>query len=190
MRRGVLAARGRFILFTDADLCTPFETLDRMWPWLDREYDIVIGTRRHHDAHIIVPQPWIRAALGCVYIWLTNLLLTTSFSDTNCGFKIFRSRVAHHLFALQRQPDWCFDAEILFLARRLGYLIKEIPVVWRHHSGTKVKPWKDVCTSLLGLLCIRLRAWRQVYGTLLPMREIEQCAVSPHRCSPVSDSLA
>ncbi len=157
IRRGIIAAKGESILFADADLCTPFESFDRLSPWLNKGYDIVIGTRHHVEAHIVVPQPQFRAALGYAYLSLANLLLNTSFSDINCGFKLFNGRVARRLFPLSKQNDWTFDAEILYLARLCGYCIKEVPVAWIHRPGSRVNPLKDACSSIVGLLHIWLR---------------------------------
>src|SRR5688572_30267022 len=128
IKAGMLAARGEYVHFCDADLSTPPEELDKFWRWVDEGYDIVIGSRKMEGANITRHQPLWRESLGKVFTWLTNRLATRGISDVTCGFKLFTREAAHDLFARSRIPDWSFDAEVLFISQRRGYSIKEVPV--------------------------------------------------------------
>jgi dolichyl-phosphate beta-glucosyltransferase len=114
-------------------------------------------------ANIVKHQPLWRESLGKVFTWLTNHIATKDISDVTCGFKCFTLEAAHRLFGLSVIDDWSFDAEVLFLAQRLGYRIKEVPVTWHDDPGTKVRLWKDALNSLRGLVRIRLNASRGLY---------------------------
>lgn len=160
---GMLAARGRYVLFTDADLSTPPAELDKFWRWLEGDYDVVIGSRKMAGANVERHQPRWRESLGKVFTWLTNRIATRDISDITCGFKCFSHDAAQTLFGLSVLDDWSFDAEILFLAQKLGYRIKQVPVTWHDEPGTKVRLWRDAAVSLMGLLKIRLNALRGKY---------------------------
>ena len=152
---GMLQAKGEYVLFTDADLSTPPTELGKFWPWFSEDYDIVIGSRKMAGANVVKHQPLWRESLGKVFTWLTNQIATSNISDITCGFKCFRRDAAHTLFRLSVVDDWSFDAEVLFLAQKHGYSIKEVPVTWHDEPGTKVRIVKDAVNSLRGLFRIR-----------------------------------
>lgn len=156
VRRGMLAAQGQYLFFSDADLSVPIETLPKFLAELENHCDMAVGSRQLPGARIAVPQPYYRAFLGKIYTRLANWILGLRISDVTCGFKGLRKEAARELFSRQQLGNWSFDAEILYLARHRGYRIREIPVLWRNDSATKVKLWRDVLTSFLGLLQIRL----------------------------------
>ena len=160
---GMLAAEGQFVLFCDADLSTLPEDLDKFWPWLDSGYEVVIGSRKMAGANISRHQPLWRESLGKGFTWLTNVIATPGISDVTCGFKCFSHQAAQTLFSLSSIDDWSFDAEVLFIAQRLGYLIKEVPVSWHDEPGTKVRLWKDTVRALLGPATIRVNFLRGRY---------------------------
>ena len=164
LRVGMTASRGQYVLFTDADLSTPPAELDKFWPWLEQGIDVVIGSRKMEGAVLTRRQPWWRERLGKVFTWLSDHLATRDISDVTCGFKSFSRRAAHDLFRRARIDDWSFDAEILFLAQRRGYGIKEVPVTWHDERGTKVRVLRDGLRALRGLLRIRLNAATGRYG--------------------------
>jgi dolichyl-phosphate beta-glucosyltransferase len=166
VRKGMLDAQGEYVLFTDADLSTPIAELDQVWTWFEQAYDVVIGSRRTSGARIEGHQPWLRESMGRVFTRLTNLLVTKERSDVTCGFKCFRRPVARDLFSQQRLDDWSFDAEILSIASKHGYRIKEIPVHWHDDPATKVRLFRDTISSLLGLLRIRLNDYLGRYDVL------------------------
>ena len=160
---GMLAARGKIRLFCDADLSTPPDEIERFWPWLEQGYKVVIGSRKMSGAKITRHQPVWRENLGKVFTWLTNQIATKDISDVTCGFKCFTHDAARQLFSRSVIDDWSFDAEVLFLAQRFRYRIKEVPVTWHDTPGTKVRLWQDALRSLRGLMKIRVNAWRGLY---------------------------
>jgi dolichyl-phosphate beta-glucosyltransferase len=165
LRTGMTAAQGDFVLFTDADLSTPPEELDKFWPWLDQGYEVVIGSRKMAGAQLTQRQPWLREHMGKVFTWLSDRLVTRNISDVTCGFKCFSRRAAHDLFRRGRINDWSYDAEILFLAQRRGYRLKEVPVRWHDERGSKVNLVRDALRALRGLLQIR---WNSLVGRYGP----------------------
>lgn len=160
---GMLAARGEMRLFCDADLSTPLDEIDKFWPFLEKGYKVVIGSRKMKGAHIDRHQPWWRENLGKVFTWLTNHIATKDISDITCGFKIFAADATEKIFSRSVIDDWSFDAEVLFIAQRLGYRIKEVPVSWHDTPGTKVRLIKDAARSLQGLMRIRMNSIRGKY---------------------------
>lgn len=172
VRQGMLAAEGAVRLFLDADYSTPIAELDKLRPHLEGEFDIAIGTRRGRDALIETPPPFHRYVLGELYIRFAGWLLGSRIGDFNCGFKAFRGEAAERLFRLQRRDDWSFDAEVLVLAERLGYRIKEVPVRWAHAQATsKVHPIRDGIRSFRALLEIRRDLKRGIYENVPSQRQ-------------------
>jgi dolichyl-phosphate beta-glucosyltransferase len=157
VRIGMTTARGRAILMTDADLSTPIEELDKLLPSLRDGVQVVIGSRRVAGAVVEVHQPWLREMMGRVFTQLARLLVVRV-SDVTCGFKLFTRAAARDIFSRVTLDDWSFDAEALFLARRLGFGIREVPVVWRDAPGTKVRRGRDAVRAGLGLLRILANA--------------------------------
>ncbi len=138
VRRGMLAARGDHRLMTDADLSTPIEELPRLLATQDAGADVVIGSRALPGANIEVHQPWYRENMGRVFNLLVRALAVPGLRDTQCGFKLWSARAANEAFAAARLDGFSFDVETLFVARRRGYRIVEIPVTWRNDAATRV----------------------------------------------------
>jgi dolichyl-phosphate beta-glucosyltransferase len=160
---GMLAARGQIALFTDADLSTPPDEIEKFWEWFDSGYDVVIGSRKMKGAHIERHQPLWRENMGKVFTWLTNRIATRGISDITCGFKAFKHETAQELFSRSIIADWSFDAEVLFIAQQHRKRIKEVPVHWHDERGTKVRILRDATRAMLGLLKIRLNGLKGVY---------------------------
>ncbi len=174
IREGVNAASGRFIIFTDADLSTPIEYVDQAYALLGSDSDIVIGTREAPQSRRI-GEPEYRHLMGRVYNAVVQLLVVPGINDTQCGFKGFRADVARELFrSAQLYRDGTtpvrgplvtgFDIELLFLARKRGYRIHELPVVWRHVKGSNVRPVIDTFRMLRDALQVRLNDLRGRYA--------------------------
>ena len=138
VKRGMLAARGAHRLMTDADLSTPIEELHRLLALQEQGADVVIGSRALPGAKIEVHQPWYRENMGRLFNLLVRLLAVPGLRDTQCGFKLWTARAAAEAFAAARLDGFSFDVETLFIARRRGYRIVELPVTWRNDAATRV----------------------------------------------------
>ncbi len=163
IRDGMMAAKGKYVLFSDIDFSTPLTELPRFLSLL-KDHDIVIGVRRHPQSRIKKHQPLHRESLGQVFTKLTNLLVAPGIYDFTCGFKGFRKSVGQHLFSLMKTDRWVFDAEVLFLAQKFEFKIAQVPVVWADNSATKVHLVHDSMEALVDLLRIRWRNLRGEYG--------------------------
>ncbi|MBN2446666.1 MAG: glycosyltransferase family 2 protein [Phycisphaerae bacterium] len=138
VRRGMLAARGELCLMCDADLSAPIEELGKLLPWVERGYDIVIGSRDLPESVLDPPQPWSRRWPAWVFRAWRRRMLLPGIRDTQCGFKLFRQAAAQELFGRQREDGWLFDCEVLGLAERLGYRIKEVGIRWCASGESRV----------------------------------------------------
>ena len=143
VRNGMLHARGDICLFTDADLSSPMSEAQKLFDAIESGADVAIGSRWLDTALQTEPQPLYRQIFGRIFNLALRMILGLHFADTQCGFKAFRRDAAQRLFPLQRIERWGFDPEILFLARRAGLRIEEIPVLWAHSEGTRLHPFRD-----------------------------------------------
>jgi dolichyl-phosphate beta-glucosyltransferase len=159
VRAGVLAAAGDVILFSDADLATPIEELDKLQAALDAGADIAIASRALPDSDIRTRQHPLREMMGRSFNLLVRALLLHGIKDTQCGFKLFTRDAAHDLFARATVDGFAFDVEVLWLARG-RYRVAEVPVVWHHIDESKVSPGTDAARMFADLLRVRLRQWR------------------------------
>lgn len=154
VKKGMLHAKGDLLLFSDADLSTPIDELSNFLKYV-KDYDVLIASRNMKESDIRIKQPFFRSALGRIFPLFVNLLLIKGIKDTQCGFKLFNRECARRIFAKQRINRFAFDAEILFIAKKCGYRIKEIPVVWENDTLSKVNPLTDPPKMLFELLRIR-----------------------------------
>lgn len=159
IKSGVNQAKGELILFTDVDLSVPIEFISTYLKELRKDTDVIIGTRANQKSRVELRQFWLREFMGEIFTVLTNLMLGVGVSDFTCGFKLFRREAAKKIFNKQIISRWAFDAETLFLAKKYNFLIREIPVVWRHRSGSKVKFPKDLIETIADLVRIRLHSY-------------------------------
>ena len=162
VRRGMLLARGARRLMTDADLSTPIEDLPRLLEAMDQGYGVVIASRALPGSNIEVRQPWYRENMGRVFNWCVRLLAVPGLQDTQCGFKLFRADAARDAFEGARLDGFSFDVEALFLARRHGHRIAEVPVTWRNDAASRVGTLSG-SVAFLDLLRIRSNGWRGRY---------------------------
>ena len=151
---GMLAAKGGNVIFTDADLSTPIETVTPFLSHLADGCDVVVGNRRMKDSRLEVRQPRPRELLGQAFTRLTRFILRSKVTDQTCGFKGFTKAAAAEIFRRQRVFDWAFDAEILHIADRLALKVRQEPVVWHDEAGSKVKVAGACVKSLKSLLVI------------------------------------
>lgn len=139
VRHGMLEARGEWRLFSDADLSTPIEELEKLWGAVCAgEHSVAIGSRAIDRSLIGVHQPGFRESMGRVFNKVMRAATGLAIADTQCGFKLFRADVAEEVFSRQKLERFGFDAEVLYIADRRGYKIAEVPVRWNHVEGSKV----------------------------------------------------
>lgn len=155
VRRGALESQGDVVLMCDADLSTPINQLDRLLPWLDRGFDVVIGSRRMDDSVLDPPQAWTRRVMDAVFRAIRRRVILPEIRDTQCGFKCFTRAAARDLFSRATMDGFIFDCEILERARRSAYRIKEVGVVWRNDRDSRVRPIRDSIAMLIGVWRIR-----------------------------------
>jgi len=165
VRNGVLHARGRVVLFTDADLSSPIEEVPKLLQALAAGADIAIGSRWLQAELQTQRQSLHRQLFGRIFNLLLRITLGLHFKDTQCGFKAFRQRAALAVFPLQKIEGWGFDPEILFLARKFGLKVQEVPVVWAHDGGTRINPIADGARMFVEMLRIR---WYDLSGKYHP----------------------
>ena len=162
VRHGVLEARGEIVVFTDADLSTPIEEADKLLSAIrEKGYDVAIGSRGLDKSLINVHPSAFRERAGTLFNRVVRRIAGLDISDTQCGFKAFRRERTRIIFEQQRIERFGFDPEILFLAKRHGLRVAEIPVRWSHDPATKVNVIGDGIGMFLELLVIR---WNSVRG--------------------------
>lgn len=165
VRQGMLASEGKFRLFSDSDLSTPIEELDKILPLLlSGEYDIAIASRGLPQSELLVRQPFFREMLGRLFNLVVQILATPCIWDTQCGFKLFRGEVAERLFPLQQLSGFAFDVEVLYLARKFGYRVVEVPVRWINDPNTKVQTLRHGLQMVQDILRVRLNDLRGFYA--------------------------
>ena len=160
VRAGVLAARGNYILFSDADLSTPIEETEKLWKAMDHA-DMAVGSRALKDSNIVIPQPALRKLSGWVFRTLTHLITVSVVRDTQCGFKMFSRPLGLKVMKAQRVARFGFDVEMIFLAVKYGYKVAEVPVTWADSPNSTVNPFKDGLRMFGNLLEIR---WNDLCG--------------------------
>lgn len=162
VRQGVLAATGKYVLFTDADLSAPIEEAAKLYDVAIKENaDVVIGSRAVDRQYIEKHQSRLRETGGIVFNLVVRLLLGLPLHDTQCGFKLFEREKCRPVFLMQTTSGFGFDAELLFLAKRQGLTIRETPVRWSHAEGSKVSFFRDGTRMFFDLIRIR---WNAVIG--------------------------
>jgi hypothetical protein len=166
-------AIGDVVLFTDLDQATPLAESEKLLPFLGNGYDIVIGSRKEKR----VGAPFLRRMMGRGFMLLRSVLLgLKGIEDTQCGFKAFRHEVVEALVSKLKLYETSgnaegamvtagFDVELLYVAKCLGYTIKEVPVEWHYVDTRRVNPIRDSWLGLTDILKIKLNAWQGKYGT-------------------------
>lgn len=168
IKTGVLSAQGSYLLFSDADLSTPIEEVEKFLDRLKKGADIVIGSRALKESQIIVRQPWYRETMGKIFNFFVRFLIMDDIKDTQCGFKAFKIPVAQRLFQQLKIQRFSFDVEILYIAKKTGYRVEQLPIVWANNLQTSVHSIKDSTRMLVDLLKIRFR------GTVKRFRCLEK----------------
>lgn len=167
VRTGVMEARGRYVGFADADLSWPLEQVIPFVEHLERDgVQVVIGSREGLGARRL-DEPYYRHLMGRVFNFVVRMLAVPGIQDTQCGFKWFERGAARAIFTRQTIHGWGFDVELLYIARKLGYAIHEIPITWRHDPNSRVRPVADALHMLGDVLRVRLNDIRGNYGKRL-----------------------
>lgn len=166
---GMLKAEGQIILFTDMDQATPIDQIEKFLPKFEEDYDIVIGSREGRKG-----APLIRKLMAYGFALLRAIVLRLPYKDTQAGFKAFKREAAIKIFSkmknlIERKNiqgsslTAGFDVEILYLARKMGFRVAEVPVVWHYKEGTKKNPLVESWTGFKGVMAVRLKSLTGYY---------------------------
>ena len=161
IRHGMLNATGDVLLFSDADLSSPIEEAPKLLAAIEAGADVAIGSRWLQSNLQTQRQPLYRQLFGRIFNIALRLILGLSYSDTQCGFKAFTRRAAQSTFTRQKIERWGFDPELLFLARRFGIKVAEIPVEWGHREGSRISYFRDGLRMFEEILRVR---WYAITG--------------------------
>ena len=161
LKQGVNKAKKDLILICDIDFSTPLSQLKLLYPFILKETEVVIGSRKAQGARILKHQSIIREWLGRQFTSMSKIWLGLDVSDVTCGFKLFTKKAGKKLFSESKIKGWGYDAEILFLAKRQGFQVVDVPVTWKNDVQTKVSMASDIVKSLQDLWLIR---WNDLLG--------------------------
>lgn len=158
IKTGVMASKGKFILFSDADLSTPIGEFERLWRFVESGFDVVIASRGKKESKILRHQGTFREFLGRSFGVLTKTLVLRGINDPQCGFKLFKGDLGRKVFSKVKTNGVLFDVEFLLLAQKEGARIKEVPVIWKHEPDTKIQyNFLSSLSVFLQLMEIKLR---------------------------------
>ena len=160
VRAGFEASRGDFVLFSDADLSTPIDELDRLREAVEAGACVAIGSRALHGSNLEIRQAWYREYMGKTFNLLVRLATGLPFRDTQCGFKLFPGGEAREIAAQMKEDGFSFDVELLLLASARDLEVREVPVTWRNDERTSVNPVRDSLEMLAALPRILRRTGR------------------------------
>ena len=163
VRRGMMESTGRLALFSDADLSTPIQHTADLRAAIEAGADIAVGSRALRESDLAVPQPFLRQTAGRMFSVVQRSILGSGIRDTQCGFKMFTREAVQSVFPHQRLERWAFDAELIFIALRLGFSVVEVPVRWVNSPDTKVNACADGMQMVRDLVRIR-----RMHGHLIP----------------------
>ncbi len=162
VRRGMLEAKGAYRMFLDVDLSMPISEVSRFIPPALPDVEIAIASREAPGA-VRYDEPAYRHFVGRGFNLLVRLLALPGLQDSQCGFKCVRGDLAEELFALQTISGWTFDVEVLFIARRRGYRVVEIPIAWYHNPNSKMRVLQGSIQMFADLWAIRRNGWLRKY---------------------------
>ena len=184
VRNGLLQATGQVVMFTDADLSSPIEEAERLFEALDAGADVAIGSRWLDKQRQTTHQPLYRRFFGRCFNWVTRKVMGLPYKDTQCGFKAFKRDAAQVIFRLQTIERWGFDPEILFIARKLGYKIVEVPVTWGHDERSRMSYLKDGMKMLEEMAEIRTNSVRGRYDEAIAAMKDTSKMITPPAARP------
>lgn len=167
VRTGALDAQGEVVLFMDADNATPLSEFEKFRPFLKDGIEVMVGSRAKDRSQVKIPQPLYRQALGRLANLLIQIMVVPGIWDTQCGFKAFARKAARRIFTLQTIQRFGFDFELLFIAHKSGFSMKEVPVQWFNSPYSKVR-FGDYFHTLFELFTIRWNELKGLYDTQNP----------------------
>jgi dolichyl-phosphate beta-glucosyltransferase len=162
VREGMLSGQGDYLYICDTDLAVPIEEVAKFLPPQASGYDIAIASREAPGAKRY-GEPFYRHLMGRVYNLFAQVVAVPGIQDTQCGFKCLTRRAARSIFGTQVMSGWGFDVEVLYIARRWGYRIIEVPVNWYYGAGSRVSPVEDSLRMLGELWQVRRNGRRGLY---------------------------
>ena len=156
IKKGMLASKSDYSLMFDADMSTEIKEFKKFLPYINKDVDVIIGTRKNGGSTVIKHQPLYRELLGRGFTLLSNIILDTWVTDFTCGFKAFSKVAKERIFTNTIIDRWSYDAEILYLAKKINLPIQEVAVIWKNDPATKVDLSKDLPQTLTDLIKIRI----------------------------------
>jgi dolichyl-phosphate beta-glucosyltransferase len=163
VKEGMLQSRGNYRVFTDADNSTSIDHVEKMWPEFEKGYSVIIGSRDIKGAKLAVPQSWIRRRIGDIFNLMVQIMCGLwGIWDTQCGFKGLTKKATEDIFQKCTIERFAFDPEMLIIAKKMGYKIKEIPVTWINDADSTVK-FKSMIRMARDLFKIRLNMIKGLY---------------------------
>jgi dolichyl-phosphate beta-glucosyltransferase len=168
VRLGMAAARGRYRVFSDADLSVPIDDLEKLLRPLRAGAGVAIASRGLRDSQVELHQPWYRETMGKIFNRLVRVFVLGGLHDTQCGFKAFTAEVAERVFPVLQTRGFGFDVEVLYRAQRAGYRVVEVPTRWINSPLSRVHPLRDSTAMFLELLAIPGRVRKH------PTKDIDQ----------------
>jgi len=162
VKRAMLSAKGKYLLFTDADNATPIEEIEKLWPHVDT-FPIVFGSRHCRGAHIYIHQAKHRKLLSRISNLLIRMVAVPGVSDTQCGFKLFERNAGKNIFANVRMERFGFDIEAFVIANKLGYPFREVGINWYNDPDTRVRTGREALRTLRDLFRIKLNMLKGKY---------------------------
>ena len=154
VRLGMAAARGRYRVFSDADLSVPIDDMEKLLPPLHAGAGVAIASRGLRDSQVELHQPWYRETMGKIFNRLVRIFVLGGVHDTQCGFKAFTAEVADRIFPVLQTRGFGFDVELLYRAQHAGYKIVEVPTRWINSPQSRVHPIRHSAAMFLELLAI------------------------------------
>lgn len=179
-KQGIFHSRGQWLFLCDADLSMPIAELSSFVPLFNQRAPILIASREL-PASQRYGEPWYRHLMGRVFNALVQMLAVRGIQDTQCGFKCFRADVARDIFRVQRISGWGFDVEVLFVARKRGYDIIEVPINWYYRSHSKVHPLRDTIHMFREVWQVRWNDWHRCYEA---SENLADLSAQPDQCPP------
>lgn len=168
VRLGMAAARGRYRVFSDADLSVPIDDLDKLLRPLRAGAGVAIASRGLKESQVELHQPWYRETMGKIFNRLVRVFVLGGLHDTQCGFKAFTAEVADRVFPVLQTRGFGFDVEVLYRAQQAGYRVVEVPTRWINSPQSRVHPLRDSTAMFLELLAIPGRVRKH------PTKDIDQ----------------